>query len=203
MFFSLYAAYNFGASGGFSLQNLYFTDKTRTLELINNQDGVNGPYSKSGYYKAHAGYQLNAMNNLDVKIEAFFGQDFGKVQQSNKDLFEPGLFFGLVAKGELDFYETYSLYFGAGIYCSYATIHKIPEHAKLNSYFLPTITLVAGLSYYINDRISLCAEVNYVGFYWDNTLKLDNGTTVKTQQNGLRIGVGLNIRFEKLPFLPF
>jgi len=200
MFFFVCAEYNIGFIGGGSSHNLYLERENNKYKFLNTKDDVAGPNANGGYLKAYANYQINLMNNFDIKIELFGGHDFAKLQEDNKETFKPGSFFGIMGKGELDFYETYCIYVGIGLYCAHSTIHHKHFQDRSETYFLPTFTLSIGGSYYLNDRVSLCCEISHIGFWWGNTLKTEKRPQ-KVHQSGLRIGLGVNIHFEKFPFL--
>ena len=201
MFFLLHTGYNLGVSIGGSTTNLYIK-KIEEYKFINESDNDDRTSNANhAYFKIHGGYQFNAMNNLDIKIEGYVGHDFGTLDSQEKSMFKPSSFFGVIGKGELDFYETYCLYFGLGLYCSYS--HILKQTGNSERYLLPTMTWVAGGAYYLNDRISICGEFSCIGFGWGYRQldKIKGITGEKTvYPHGWRIGVGINIHSEKLPF---
>ncbi|USO02280.1 MAG: hypothetical protein H6850_04235 [Alphaproteobacteria bacterium] len=202
MLFLIFAEYNIGVIGGGSSHNLYVEKSAGKYKYINTgDDEIAGSNANGGYFKLFLNYQMNLMNNLDVKIELYGGKDFAKLRENEKDVIKPGIFFGAMAKGELDFYETYSLFAGIGLYC--APNFKIQHedfHSQEKGHFLPTLTVSVGGSYYLNDRVSLCCEITHIGFWWGNGIKTEKGPK-NIHQSGLRIGVGINVQFEQLPFL--
>jgi hypothetical protein len=228
MFLLIHAKYNLGISGGYSHHGIRISEVKKSKYKIERNDlehlDENAPprplltsenseikyhalYTHGGFVKGQFSYNIYTTNNLYIHIQGFLGHTWGTLTQTDKPILSLGFFGGIAGKFELDFEELRSLYLLLGLQLSHPTLNtfnidntefKIPTDS--NSEFRLTPIIGLGGSIYLTKRTSLFCEITHSGYLSSHYISTENHGIQKFYNPALRIGAGINVKFDSFNF---
>lgn len=198
MFFLIHAEWSAGLSGGYSHHGLKVQEQDNKNKWKKPADG----HAHGGYAKCYLNYAFNMVNNLDISVEGFVGYTFKDLKKENDPFYSPGIFYGLAVKPKLDFDDSYNLYLIAGVQFSHPKIYnfkigninnELKDGATRHWFINPMFG--GGFCYYLSENVGAFVEATYVGLSSGDVKKKEKGIFI-AKNEALRIGVGLNIKYE-------